>query len=265
MSNSNFRKSNRYFIIVSAVILMITAGFNCSNSNNDSNNDAKNPDRVELAIEEKKAFLTKELSNLNIDWQAVNIFIRGFKQEKILEIWVKNKEQATFQKLLEYDFCKLSGELGPKRKEGDFQVPEGFYKIDRFNPQSSYYLSLGINYPNKSDKIRGDKNKPGSDIFIHGNCVTVGCIPITDDKIKELYILAKQANSNGQDTIHVNIYPARLTHENIEYLKTKYQAQIDFWKELKVIYDQFEKTKQVPDFLITDRGEYESMQIQKNN
>jgi len=141
-------------------------------------------------------------------------------------------------------------------RKWDFQVPEGFYKIDRFNPKSNYYLSLGINYPNKSDKIRGDKIKPGSDIFIHGDCVTVGCIPITDDKIKELYVLAKQAKRNGQHTIPVHIYPAKLTLENLEILRLPYKEQISFWKELKIIHDQFESTKQVPNFEINSKGAY---------
>jgi len=249
--------TSKYFTLIITIGLITTCCLNCSKSNKHKNNKkSKNLDRVETAVVEKEEFLNRKLNKLDIEWEHLHIFIRGFKQEKILEVWVKSKEQTKFQKLVDYEFCKLSGVLGPKRKEGDFQVPEGFYKIDRFNPKSNYYLSLGINYPNKSDKIRGDKIKPGSDIFIHGDCVTVGCIPITDDKIKELYVLAKQAKRNGQHTIPVHIYPAKLTLENLEILRLPYKEQISFWKELKIIHDQFESTKQVPNFEINSKGAY---------
>lgn len=106
-----------------------------------------------------------------------------------------------FRLIKDYQICSLSGELGPKRQQGDLQVPEGFYWIDRFNPASNFYLSLGINYPNQFDRILGKSGELGGDIFIHGGCVTIGCIPITDDKIKELYLIAVEAKSNGQDGV----------------------------------------------------------------
>src|SRR5690606_11025729 len=102
----------------------------------------------------------------------------------------KNGEKFTLVKT--YPVCSSSGLPGPKRKKGDRQTPEGFYHIDRFNPQSAFHLSLGINYPNSSDKILGHSD-PGGDIFIHGSCVTIGCVPLTDDLIKEVYVLAVEA------------------------------------------------------------------------
>jgi murein L,D-transpeptidase YafK len=85
--------------------------------------------------------------------------------------------------------------------EGDYQVPEGFYYINEFNPKSAYHLSLGLNYPNASDKVLSDSIKPGGDIYIHGNCVTVGCIPLQNNQIEELYVLAANAKNAGQDFI----------------------------------------------------------------
>ena len=104
----------------------------------------------------------------------------------------------------------VSGILGPKRQEDDWQIPEGFYHIDRFQPDSKFYISLGIGYPNTSDKILGVKDNLGCDIFIHGGCATVGCIPITDDQIKELYLVALETQSNSERRIPVHIFPARL-------------------------------------------------------
>ena len=130
-----------------------------------------------------------------------------------------------------YKVAAASGELGPKRKEGDQQVPEGFYVIDRFNPQSAYHLSLGLNYPNASDKILSDKQKPGSDIFIHGNEVSIGCLAMTDDKIKEIYLLALDAKPNGPIPVH--IFPARLSELKLKALaKTYAPVRVEFWRSL---------------------------------
>ncbi|MEM9823592.1 MAG: L,D-transpeptidase family protein [Bacteroidota bacterium] len=234
----------------------------CFDSKQSPSSSTAPKDRVEQAKQEKQVFLTEKLRALNVPWNEVQVFIRAFKEERLLEVWVKSKKEKKYQPLIHYGFCQLSGQLGPKRKEGDRQVPEGCYQINRFNPQSNYYLSLGLNYPNRSDRIRGDQNRPGSDIFIHGDCVTIGCIPIRDDKIKELYLLAKQAKENGQQAIAVNIYPAKLTKEKMAVLEQRFPlAYLQFWRELKVIYDQFEHTKEVPQFKISDRGEYQLLSM----
>ena len=157
----------------------------------------------------------------NLDEASLEIYIRAFKQEKLVEIWAKDKNKSEYLLLRTYNFCKSSGTLGPKRKEGDNQIPEGFYRIVTFNPESKFYLSLGINYPNKSDRVLGDTTNLGGDIFIHGDCVTVGCIPITDEKIQELYILAVDAKAAGNGRIPISIFPAKLDDANFEALKRK--------------------------------------------
>ena len=142
--------------------------------------------------------------------------------------------------------CSKSGKIGPKRKQGDGQVPEGFYLIDRFNPASSFFLSLGINYPNLSDKKKSNATNLGGDIFIHGSCVTIGCLPMTDDKIKEIYLYAINAKNNGQQKIPFYIYPFRMTEEKFTKYKNKYSTKtelIDFWTNIKLGYDKFEKDK----------------------
>jgi murein L,D-transpeptidase YafK len=149
--------------------------------------------------------------------------------------------------------------LGPKREEGDYQVPEGFYYIDRFNPASSYYLSLGINYPNLSDRRKSTATNPGGDIFIHGSCVTIGCIPMTDDKIKEIYLYAINAKNNGQNKIQVYIFPFRMTDQNFNRFRKEYSNNtglIDFWTNLKTGYDKFEKYKKELDISVNDAGDY---------
>jgi hypothetical protein len=165
----------------------------------------------------------------------------------------------------------LAGTLGPKRLEGDYQVPEGFYYINEFNPKSVYHLSLGLNYPNISDRILGDSIQPGGDIYIHGSCVTTGCIPIMDQQIEELYILAAHAKSQGQDFIPVHIFPVDFKNQKsadylARYLKDfpEYSAMAG---ELKQVYTYFEKTKKLPLILVTKKGDYviENAPLQEEN
>lgn len=214
--------------------------------------------RVSSSYQEKEITVKKYFSNKNLNYQGFHLFIRAFKKEQKLEVWIRENGKLKYTLLQEYDFCTSSGVLGPKRKEGDRQIPEGIYHISHFNPFSNFYLSLGINYPNRSDRILGDKH-PGSAIYIHGSCVTIGCIPLTDDKIKELYILAVEARNNGQATIPVHIFPARFTMQGQKELENAYAENtslLSFWSKLRVIYDSFEKSKTIPEVRINSKGEY---------
>lgn len=196
--------------------------------------------KVKSAYTEKWEGLKSKLVASKIDPKNYEVLIRAFKIEKKLEIWVKNKADKTYTHLLDYDICALSGDPGPKRQEGDGQVPEGYYSIDLFNPYSSYYLSMRVNYPNLSDAKKGKKPLGGA-IMIHGNCVTIGCIPITDDKIKELYILCLESKSQS-NSVKVNSYPFKMTEENIKKYSPSYTEEIQtFWKNIKIGYDLFEK------------------------
>ncbi len=214
--------------------------------------------RVKAAYNEKEQAVQEYFASKKMEYRGFQLFLRAFKKERQLEVWVKKAEDGKFALLHTYPFCQTSGTLGPKRKEGDLQIPEGIYQINHFNPQSNFYLSLGINYPNASDKILSDKRRPGGSIYIHGNCVTIGCIPITDDKIKELYILAVEARNNGQQKIPVHIFPARLTDTGIADLLSKYSSSghEHFWRNLKKIFDQFEKTKRLTPVKVSSAGEY---------
>ena len=132
----------------------------------------KNQSRVKQAYIDKESIIISLLSENLIDIKKLRIYLRAFKAEKKIELWAKNQADTQYTLIKEYDICKTCGNPGPKREEGDYQIPEGFYHIDRFNPNSKFYLSLGLNYPNKSDRILGVKGSLGSDIFIHGSCVT---------------------------------------------------------------------------------------------
>jgi murein L,D-transpeptidase YafK len=215
--------------------------------------------RVRDAYKTKGDTVQKLYKKAGLDPNTVNIYIRAFKKEQIVEIWGKDKEKSEFTLLRTYKFCKMSGKLGPKLKAGDNQIPEGFYKIDRYNPQSSYHLSLGLNYPNKLDKKIGDTTDLGKDIFIHGGCQTIGCIPITDDKIKELYVMAIDARVAGQKNIAVSIFPARMTDENFRSLRVQFQDEpkiLKLWASMRKGYQFFENCKRLPDINLNGDGEY---------
>jgi murein L,D-transpeptidase YafK len=212
------------------------------------------------ALQRKEDTLQKQFEAKKLLWPARYMYIRSFKYDSQLEVWVKNELSESFKLFKTYKVCALAGSLGPKRMQGDYQVPEGFYYINEFNPRSNYYLSLGLNYPNASDKILSDSLKPGSEIYIHGSCVTVGCIPITDQQIDELYILAAHAKDQGQDFIPVHIFPIRYNVEkSVKYLETLTKDDHElkqFTERLEDAFDYFEKFHQVPVVLIGEKGEY---------
>lgn len=200
-------------------------------------------ERVKAAYDLKWTSLEKELKQVGFG-NGNELYIAAYKAEGKLELWLKATNQAQFTLFKTYDFCAHSGTLGPKVTEGDLQTPEGFYRINVFNPMSNFHLSLGIDYPNAVDKARTGKNrKTGGDIYIHGNCVTVGCIPLTDDKIKEVYILAVEAQNNGQANILVNIFPFRMTKANLEKYGKEFPQHLAFWANLQTGFDYFEKSK----------------------
>lgn len=214
--------------------------------------------RVKSAYQEKEQIVEEYFRQKQLNYEGYHMFIRAFKKEETLEVWIKEGNKSNFILLKSYDFCSSSGHLGPKRKEGDGQIPEGIYFVNHFNPLSSFHLSLGINYPNKSDRMLGDRNHPGSAIYIHGNCVTIGCIPITDDKIKELYVLSVEAINNGQTEIPVHIFPSKLDREAYDQLKktTDEQQVHAFWANLQTIYTDFDAQHVLKKVGINGKGDY---------
>lgn len=187
-----------------------------------------------------------------------DIYLVAYKNEGDFEVWAKDIKSNQYKLLTTYPICSKSGKPGPKRKEGDLQVPEGFYRITHYNPWSNFHLSMLINYPNRSDKILSNKKRPGGSICIHGDCVTIGCIPLTDDKIKELYIMCIEAIERGQKSIPVTIYPARLTDSNYSKLLTKHKNKpyLSLWKDLKQAYSIFSKEKRLPKIFFRSDGRH---------
>jgi len=215
---------------------------------------------VRTAISEKQLTLEKVLNEKKISLNDVHILFVAYKENDRIDVYVKNKNFSTYTTFKSYPICARSGNLGPKVQQGDGQVPEGFYQIDRFNPSSNFYLSLGLNYPNLADKRRTTTPNLGGDIFIHGACVTIGCLPITDNFIKELYTLAIHAKNNGQSKIPVYIFPFEMTNDNFTAYKAKNidnKKLIDFWSNLKIGHDIFLKGKKELSLNVSENGRYQ--------
>ncbi len=215
--------------------------------------------RVRAAYADKGDEINKLLCENTLRTGELRLYIRVFKVEKILEVWGKNASDSVFSLIKQIDICNTSGRIGPKRCQGDLQIPEGFYHIDRFNPYSNFYLSLGINYPNYSDRILGCDRSPGGDIFIHGACVTIGCIPITNNYIKALYLLCVEAKNAGQKNIPVTIFPRQLSKVKYEVLVNKHsgnQDNLGLWADLKKGFDIFNQTKQLPNIRFINDGRH---------
>ncbi len=191
-----------------------------------------------------------------------NLLIRVFKKEQVLELWAKPANQDRLELVKEFPVCANSGVLGPKRRRGDLQVPEGFYYINHFNPASNFHLSLGVSYPNSSDRILGaspTKVNLGGAIYIHGNCVTIGCIPIEDGPMEEVYLASLEARSAGQLRIPIHIFPLRLNENGYQMLKKQYASNsrlLEFWSNLRVGYEQFEKDHRLFSVAVDKKGRY---------
>lgn len=191
------------------------------------------------------------LLSFNSKVTPTETFIRVFKYEKELEVWTR--KGGTFQLLKTYSVCGTSGKFGPKRYEGDLQIPEGAYQVTKLNPYSNYHKSIKINYPNKSDSILSKYPKKGGEIYIHGKCVSVGCVAIGDINIDEVYNIVSQSQKT---TVH--IFPARYDIHN-DYIRSnlkRYPWLYRFETNLAQVYYYFEDNRTLPDVDVKENGDY---------
>ena len=190
----------------------------------------------------KEAFRQNDLT-----WKSP-IFIRAFKEERILELWVKKQDQFVLFK--SYPIAGTSGILGPKQGEGDRQIPEGFYYVTprQMNPQSQFHLSFNIGYPNDFDRAH---QRDGTFIVVHGSDVSIGCLAMTDEKIEEIYTLASAAFDGGQKFFRIHLFPFRMAEENME---THSDSEwFPFWQNLQTGYQWFERRKVPPNVTVNGK------------
>jgi len=175
------------------------------------------------------------------------VFIRVFKEERQLELWVK-KDGGTYELFRTYPVVAISGELGPKLAEGDNQAPEGFYHVPpaAMKPDSTFHLAFNLGYPNAYDRAHG---RTGSFLMVHGAEVSIGCYAMTNEKIEEIYTLCDLALKNGQAFFRVHAFPFRMTDKRMADAAGNQWE--DFWKNLKEGYDFFEREKTPPEVSVS--------------
>lgn len=180
------------------------------------------------------------------------VLLRLFKKEATLELWMRPKGKIRYTHFKNYPICKYSGGLGPKLKQGDKQSPEGFYQVtmEKMNPNSAFYLSFNLGYPNQYDQYHG---RTGDYLMVHGSCVSVGCYAMGNTQIEEIYYILAQAFLNGQLVVDVHAFPFRM--ESATLATYKDNPWYGFWQQLKVGYDRFNTTQSNVDVEVVN-GQY---------
>lgn len=141
-----------------------------------------------------------------VDYPPAKVLFLAFKEEKQLEVWALGERPKW---LRTFPIQRASGNIGPKLREGDGQVPEGFYELESFNPNSAFHVSLRVNYPNSEDKhIARNENRPidelGGNIMIHGGAASIGCLAMGDEAAEDLFALAALV---GRPNVQIVISP----------------------------------------------------------
>ncbi|MCW1912258.1 murein L,D-transpeptidase [Luteolibacter sp. GHJ8] len=209
------------------------------------------PERAAAAAARVRPALERDMKAKDLHF-GDPVFLRAFKEEKQLELWVRHRDSGKFVLFRTWEVARQSGTLGPKLAEGDMQVPEGFYHVPPagMKPDSTFHLAFNIGYPNAYDRHHG---RTGTFIMIHGNQVSLGCLAMTDAKIEEIYTLCDAALRKGQPYFRVHVFPFRMTPERLE--REKENRWYSFWQDIKEGYDHFERNKTPPDVTV-EEGRY---------
>lgn len=209
------------------------------------------PERAQAAAARVRPELEKALTARGLHF-GDPVFLRAFKEEGVLELWVRRRDTRKYELFRTWTVAAASGKLGPKLAEGDNQVPEGFYFVPPagMKPDSTFHLAFNIGYPNAYDTAHG---RTGTFIMIHGNEVSIGCLAMTDPKIEEIYTLCDAAHRNGQTFFRVHLFPFRMTGERMKAAAG--DPWEDFWKNLREGYDWFERER-IPPEVTVEGGRY---------
>lgn len=215
---------------------------------------AREPERVAAARETHEVALRVHAKDLGVDWPPRQLYLRAFKKERVLQVWVGNG-RAPLVLFAEHPICGESGTLGPKVERGDEQIPEGLYVVTKLHPESQGWLALRMSYPNLADRARAaargrvEKRRvsPGGDILVHGTCISIGCIAIDNAPIERVYLLAQEPVARGR-AVRVDVFPGRMEPERLDALLEQATdvGTVRLWRSLVPAYFAFERTRRVP-------------------
>lgn len=209
--------------------------------------------RVRAAHQAKDAVVKELFDTAKVAFPPAGVLFRVFKQQERFEVWATAKRGTAYTLIATYKICYASGVVGPKRKQGDMQVPEGFYIVDSVNPSSQFYLSLHVNYPNASDRVLSHRRNPGSAIMIHGNCVSAGCMAMSDERIQEIWVITEAVRQN-KGPVDLYIFPSSDWDSVLH--NSMFTSHKEFWLNLKEGHDRFEKTRLPVRFRVDREGRY---------
>ena len=241
--------------MVKMLALLLVAAAVTRGQNADDFQKLSGEQRVARARAAHGQIIAQKFKDAGLPYPSREIFLCWFKREAVVELWAR-EDGGRFQLVATYPILATSGGPGPKRREGDGQVPEGFYEIDRFNPESRFHLSLRLNYPNAADRILSDRERPGGEIFIHGSNVSIGCAPLGDAAIEQLYLAALDTRSRGQTRIAVHVFSTRMQGAEWTAFAAEHPALAPFWQQLQPAYEAFERDRLVPAFTVAPDGSY---------
>lgn len=207
--------------------------------------------RAAAAVVRVKPRLEEDLRRKGLRW-GDPVFVRVFKEERILELWARHRGSRQFHLFKSFPVAAQSGEQGPKLAEGDGQVPEGFYSVAKKNmkPESQFHLAFNIGYPNAFDQHLG---RTGSLIMVHGGRASAGCLAMTDEGIEEIYSLCDAALTGGQPFFRVHVFPFKMTDRRIGLANG--HRWTGFWQNLRQGHDWFEAHR-VPPNVTVKAGAY---------
>ncbi len=207
--------------------------------------------RIDVAERSKIPIVKALFESAEVKWPPRQLLLRAFKRDRRLEVWAADSDNGPLTHVTTYEVCYASGELGPKRQEGDFQVPEGFYRIVWFKPKSDFHMAMMVSYPNRSDRILGHAMTPGGEIMVHGGCVSVGCLAMSDERIEELWVIARVAPG----PIDIHMFPARDMAGLVA--TTPPSPHREFWLDLKRGLDRFQRERKRFAVRVKRNGRYE--------
>ena len=206
--------------------------------------------RSALARKNKLAEATALFKKAKLKWPPRQLLLRVYKAQQVMEVWASDKASGKLTQVANYAICATSGYAGPKKREGDGQVPEGFYTIDYFKNRSTFYLALRVSYPNRRDR---KLKYTGSAIMIHGNCVSIGCMAMTDERIQELWVMAR-AMRKARRKVTVHIFPSCDMQGAISGAQSpKLKA---FWQNIQLGFSRFNASNELPRWKVGKLGEY---------
>jgi len=217
-----------------------------------ANPDLPGTERTRHAEQARLPVVKALFAQASVPFPPAELLLRVFKRDRQLEVWASGAPGARAERIATYSICAASGELGPKRHEGDNQVPEGFYHIEYGWPESAFHLSMKVSYPNEADKLREPRSKAlGGDIMIHGGCASIGCIAISDERIEEVWVMMKALRSGK---VHVHILPARDLHGLLQ--DERLAEHHAFWSNLDQGNERFEQSHRIADVKVDWHGAY---------